>query len=281
MNNKTIGKLSIAVTFFYVDARLEYLRKTVSTFSSLAESVFATIVTQTRDFAQIENIKSIMSEAGVDYSIAVPSLLGSNYLLTWSHLEVLRRAFVKDEGITHFMYLEDDTVVRKENIRYWLTGRDLLRELGVYPSFLRYELKDGSPLAYSSDVIEHVDPRQDNYVVVDENKYAYFNLKQPYQGMYLLDREMAQEHLWGWSSNPDSNHHWGIRETAAQGLTFANVPKAFKYRNVVGYRIDEGRIDEFCLIHHAPNNYANGTDERFGKMLVSEIIKPRFRPKAD
>jgi hypothetical protein len=52
--------------------------------------------------------------------------------------------------------------------------------------------------------------------------------------MYLLDRELAKEHFYGASSNPDSGV-WGIREKAAQGLTFTKVPKGFYSRNFLGF----------------------------------------------
>lgn len=274
-----IEKLVIAVSFHYVESRLQYLHKISSTFRSLGDDVFAYIVTQTKEDGQRQKIVDAMADSGIAFKIVSPSLLGHPYLLTWTHLEVFRQVFGQQRSVTHFLYLEDDILVRPENIRYWLKGREDLREIGLIPSFLRYELKGNTGPAYSSDITIKVNPAKESYVLVDDNTYAYFNLTQPYQGMYLLDRELAYEHLFGPSNSPDSHRFWNIREKAAQGLTFANVPVGFQFRNAIGYRIPEGRIDEYSLVHHTPNNYAEGDEPQIGKMLVTDIVSPRFVPQ--
>jgi hypothetical protein len=93
--------------------------------------------------------------------------------------------------------------------------------------------------------------------------------------MYLYDRELMLEHLSGPSSNPDFGP-WSIREKAAQGLTFVNVPKGFRSRNLVPYDIKRNQIDESCFIHHLPNNYANDPHSQFGKIPVDQLLKRRF-----
>lgn len=169
------------------------------------------------------------------------------------------------------MYLEDDILVKPENLDYWVRGREILRPLGLIPSFLRYEFKQNDDNPYSTDVTKKAKFWKLPRVRVTDT-YFYVNLRQPYQGMYLLDRELMNEHLFGPSSSPDFGP-WGIREKAAQGLTYANVPKGCRSRNFVGFDTAQGTVDSKSLIHHTPNNYAENPDTEFGKIRISEIIR--------
>lgn len=140
----------------------------------------------------------------------------------------------------------------------------------MIPSFLRFELKTGNNEPFSSDVVKKTHFSQLPKVKVSDN-YYYINLPKPYQGMYLMDRALLEEHLSGPSSNPDFGI-WNIREKAAQGLTFTKVPDGYISRNLVGYDNHIKQIDPHALIHHTPNNYANNPDTGFGDLAISEIV---------
>jgi hypothetical protein len=101
--------------------------------------------------------------------------------------------------------------------------------------------------------------------------YWYLNMSQPYQAMYLLDRDLAKEHLF---DNPLEKREtiWGIRETAASGLTFVKIPNGFTSRVVVGFNYDTFKIDSDSLIHHLPNNYINRPLSEHGKIKIEDLI---------
>jgi hypothetical protein len=103
------------------------------------------------------------------------------------------------------------------------------------------------------------------------SQYYYVNLPEPYQGMYLLDRVLAGGHLFGPSSSPDFGH-WPIREKAAQGITFHEVPTGCFSRNFLGVDMSSKTIDSGALLHHLPNNYADAPETKFGKIPVEEIF---------
>jgi len=268
-----IEKLVIAVTFYYVEARLKYLSEISRHFSSLAKQVQVCITTNTKDKAHHQNIMASLDQQ-LQAEIFVPELLGHPYLLTWCHLDIFREKFNQHQGITHFMYLEDDIRIHSGNIAYWLKAREMLRLYGLIPSFLRFELKSGETTPYSSDVTKTIPFRQLPKIRVSDH-YYFVNLRKPYQGMYLMDRELMHEHLSGPSCSPDFGI-WNIREKAAQGLTFANIPAGYFSRNLVGYDSSTRQIDPDALIHHTPNNYANNPDSGFGKLPVSELIDRSF-----
>ena len=277
MLSTKIDKLAIAVTFYYVEHRLCYLSKISSYFDSLADNVEVFIFTNTQEEELQKKIQDSIARFDFKFKILVPKLLGHPYLLPWSHLGFFAQLFADDFSISHFMYLEDDICVQKENIDYWLRGREELRPFGLIPSFLRYELKTNNMDPYSTDLIKQYNPYEYTRAEVSSS-YVYLNLPDLYQGMYLLDRELMSEHLNGMSSNPDFGK-WKIREKAAQGITFVNIPGGCQARNFVGYDMITGGIDPCCLIHHTPNNYANNPDTKFAKILVKELVYPRLKSR--
>lgn len=247
------AKLAIAVCCHFNEARLSYLNQISNDFASLGSEVLVTIVTNTQNPDELRQLESVIAGKGFDFKFFIPDSLGHPLLLTWAHFPVFKD-LLQDQSFSHFMYLEDDTLITRENMMYWIEGRDLLRPYGLIPSFLRVEKKANCDQWFSSDCPHpffiYALPR----IQVQEN-LGFINFPELYQGMYLLDRELMQEHLNGATYSPNSGV-WGIQEKAAQGVTFANVPKGFTTRNLIPYRLDTCQVDERCLIHHVPNNYA-------------------------
>ena len=276
-------KIAIAVCCHFNETRLSYLDRVSDDFASLGAKVLVTIVTNTKNPDELKKLESVISGKGFDFQFFIPDTLGHPLLLTWAHFSVFKD-LLQDESFTHFMYLEDDTLITRENMSYWIEGRQLLRPYGLIPSFLRVEKKAHDNRWYSSDCPHSFYVSALPRIRVQEN-LGFINFPELYQGMYLLDRELMLEHLNGPTYSPNSGV-WGIQEKAAQGLTFANVPKGYTTRNLIPYRIDNLLIDERCLIHHVPNNYAqpgpNGkvvitmpVDQLLSKWPTKEFLKPK------
>ena len=274
-----INKLLIGVTFHFDLQRLEYLKKVTCQFENLSIHAKAFVVTNTKDKYEKNIIKD---NIGNNIDIIVPNVIGHPYFLTWAHLDIFRQFFNRDRDITHFLYLEDDIEIKPNNIKYWLNSRDELRLTGFYPSFVRYEYHKNQTEKMITDTSKvDLSFNQKLYlndlpsIKFKDKNYCYIGLPNPYQGMYLLDRELAKEHLFGVTSHPEFKIPWGIREKAAQGLTFSDFPQKasnFKSRNLVKFYLDEAKIDTDSLIHHLPNNHANNPESLGGKVPVDNLI---------
>lgn len=267
----TIQKLAIAVTFHFSSARLIYLKTIAKHFHTLANEVMVYIITNDTLPHNISCIHDCLSDCACRYEIIVPSYIGHPFLLTWGHFGVFRKIVDTDTATSHFLYLEDDILVKKENITYWLQGRQHLSPYGLIPSFVRYEENDS--ISYCTDIIKPINPKTAASITVKAD-YSYICPKTPYQGMYLLDRDLMKEFLESPQSNPEVGK-WGIREKAAQGITFVNVPEGFGSRNVIGYITNLGIADPNCFIHHTPNNYATDPTTAFGTLPTSQLFNKK------
>ena len=264
-----IPKLLICITFHYSDGRIPILKQTCSRLGELAETV--DVVVLTNEQSKIPYLLDELGASSYRLEILTPVLLGHPYLLTWCHQKVFRDHLNEDKSISHFMYIEDDIVITPENIEYWLEGREALRSIGLIPSFLRYEYSSMTSERFATDLTRRVNPLIAPKAHGHDKDYAYMNLPQPYQGMYLLDRQLIEEHLSSGSSSPDFGS-WPIREKATQGITFLNVPRPFSSRNAIGYSISNKVIDRRSLIHHAANNYVDDPCSQLGKIPIDSLF---------
>lgn len=264
-----IENLLVAVTFHYDETRLPYLEKVCQQIPSLGFKYKVLIITNVQEQKLQDKIRdriwSLKSYEVISYPI-----MGHPYFLTWGHLPIFRRSISEDSSYSHYMYLEDDIQITSQNICYWLRGRHELRDLGFYPSFVRYEINNLDQISYSTDITRQLKFKKlpHKYITPD---YAFLNSPEPYQGMYLMDREMITEYFSSAACSPDFGN-WHIREKATQGLTFLNVAKNFFSRNLIGCNLFQKSIDSGSLIQHLPGNYANNPHSPFGKIPIKNLI---------
>lgn len=268
----TIKKLSIAVTFYYVEHRVQYLKKIATHFHSFAEEVEIHVFTNIKNDDISPSVAELVNQ-GRDLSVTVHTWTngGNPEFLAWAHVEFFKNQLEQDNSITHYMYLEDDMYITPDNIEYWLEKREYLRDVKLLPSFLRYEQQEGTDDFRATEIWETESFETIPKLKQSEN-YYYLSFKVPYSAMYLFDQELLKEWLNSSSSVHTYNHPWGIREQAASGLSWVNVPEGFRSRHVIGYDYTNKKIDPRCLIHHTPNNYANMPGVIAGKIKINDLI---------
>ena len=196
------------------------------------------------------------------------------FYLTWGHVSLLRRA-AGTGRFSHLVYLEDDMRFTGEHLAYWLRYRGPLAEAGLLPGFVRFELRDGD--RYLADALRPVDPGQRRRAVrVAGETVHVINLENPYQALYVLDRELFEPHFRfsrGRSPLRSRVSEWEVRERAASGPIFDEVPAGLVSRNVVPVRIDgeRRRLDPSCLVEHMAPTYSTSSGP-FGVLRVDELF---------
>lgn len=270
------SKLLICVTFHFNPNRLPLLSGIASRFSELADVVDVCIVTNLGQEGH-EAIKAALSPRSYTLSIVSPALLGHPYLLAWCHKAIFRQSLEDHhKNYSHFLYLEDDILITQANMSYWMEARERLKPHRLVPSFMRYELHPKDQTLISTDQVSPLHLNETACIVFPGIGYLYMNMRNPYQGMTLYDRALLQEHFaHPHASGPDylPTLWWLIREKATLGVTYQDIPYGFTSRTVIGYWMDKKVIDERCLIHHTPNNYASDPNSPYGKIRVEDVVK--------
>jgi hypothetical protein len=196
-------------------------------------------------------------------------------MLTWAHKHIVKDVFLtKDSRFDHFIYIEDDIQFSFINYCYFVQYRPLLQSSGIVPAFVRVEYNQATHDFVASDcggepyVI-------DTDKVVDAGDYWFANPFNPYNAMYILDRDLAEEYVASVSFDVSASTaitDWCLRERSAMGLTFENIPAGFDYRLAVPVNKSTGQTPSFCWIYHLPNNYADNMLVQTGTVPMTKLF---------
>ena len=276
--NKNL-KIVATIAFFYNKKKLINLNKVCQSLYNIDKSISIHILTNKISLKEYNNLKKIIK---IKVKIIVIKNTLNERLLPWYHYEIMRKSF-KNKNITHFLYLEDDILINKENFKYWLNCRQLLKKLNLIPGFVRVEKYKKNKNLYTVDYLKKF--KLNSLAQISTNSSIKFvNNPHPYQGMYLYDRELMREHLNGPSSNPDCGHgaynlnfinqnmiNHDLVAKANMGLTYINVPDGFLNRIVIPFKIKHNHIDEVCFIRHLSNKYVK-KKSWFGNIKAIEAL---------
>lgn len=201
----------------------------------------------------------------------------SGHYLPWGHVPLLRDA-AQSGRFSHLLYLEDDMGFTDQHLRHWCRYRGPLAPLGLVPGFARFEWHEGE--RYLVDVVTPLDPTVRRLALPSDHPglcREVVNLENPYQGLYVLDRPLAAAYF----SQPRSALRsrampvaLGVRERAASGPLFDDVPAGLVSRNVVPV-LEEGgrpRLDPDCLVEHMAGTYTADPTSAFGSLKVDDVF---------
>lgn len=241
--------------------------------AKLSNQVKVFLITNNSENEEIQSF--VQRKSDFEVHVVQPNYIGHPYLLTWIHREIFLKELRDNEQTDHFLYLEDDMRFTLENFYYFTEGIDALKPYRLLPGFLRFEVGPRGE-RFAVDVLRTDAVLGLPRVEVSGNSW-WVNLRFPYQGMYLLDRENFEQFASSESFGPDVGH-WGIRERATQGLAFEDVPRGCFSRYFVGYSQSRG-IDRRAWVEHVSGRYTVDASSRFGKIPVEKVLEHR-KPSA-
>jgi hypothetical protein len=162
------------------------------------------------------------------------------------------------------VYLEDDMLIPREAIQYWLAEHEALVQQDYNLGFVRIEPKNG--VEYITDI-----PRGNELTSSIELNGRRFwdNSKFPYCAFWIYDKaEFARfvaSPYWKLENVPG----YGLREKSALGLHGVGMNW---YKATLIPSMD-GRLAPDCRIYHLPNNYVADTNSHFAKIPFTKATK--------
>lgn len=254
--------ICIHICFFYIESRLEYIRKILEETNNYKYKSDIFIHTNVSELP--ENVLSIYKNGKIvifsyDFTNEDP------FYLSWKCRPVL---VSQRNDYDIFMYIEDDILVPKKAIEYWEKKYAALSINGHNLGFLRIEV-DSEGNEFVTDLRNHLwnicDINGNKYCINDENSYCAF---------WIYDKDVFNR--WVESSHYDLNNvytpndGWGykIREASAVGL---NGRYTGWYKDTVIPVLENNTLDPDCRIYHLPNNYI-GSGE-WARIPFGEVIR--------
>lgn len=164
---------------------------------------------------------------------------------------------------TTIMYLEADIILTWPVLQRWAEDTIILEPKGFMRGFCRTEIApwDGELMniehAHPIGLYNHSAVLHYNHPVFGPRHYLMLN--RPYTAMWMataakLEQFMASP-LWR-----KMDGMWGVREMAACGIQFLDVPdkKGFWSTHVVPYDPVAPKVNDLAIIRHVTNNYCHG-----------------------
>jgi hypothetical protein len=275
----------VAITFHYDESRLCYLEKVLQSLGTFpkADIVIFTNTPQHRKQTLIHrSIKKALPSGvgGGSVSIKRVGRLNHPFELTWCHKGMINDDFLNSrKGYTHFIYLEDDIGLDFNNFCYFVHFREILKPDGLIPAFLRVEINSKGQIV-ATDNYNSLDISNSPKIFYEN--LLFLNALNPYMACFILDRELAEEYVKSCSFHKEKSLEacpWDIRERAAIGLCFENIPSPFSSRFVIpllrpSLLENQRRLScpDYSLIYHLPNNKANDPETEFGKLPIEDLF---------
>jgi hypothetical protein len=275
----------VAITFHYDPTRFCYLEKVLSSLATFknADIVIITNVGEKEKLREIEkSLKKVLPQGIGRGDISIKSFLALKHPhnLTWCHKDLIRKDFLNStRNYTHFIYLEDDIGIDFNNFCYFVHFRKELKELGLIPSFIRVEINKNDDFV-ATDYGARINV--DYAYQIHYKNLMFINPYNPYTACFILDHELAEEYIISPSFDIESSSSlcdWGIRERAAMGLCYVNIPNGFKSRFVVPVDSSSFENPTYTWIYHLPNNYADNPDTLCAKLRMNKLFYSRLKEK--
>lgn len=279
-------RILVSITFHFRDSRLQTLFQVIRALSEFPVQVLDIVITSNVDDRDsLEKVKGLAEPLLKDYplrplsrktlSIASFTDLADPWLLPWTHKQLVVDKFLgTGSDYTHFIYLEDDILFSFDNFCYFVHYREELKKTRLIPSFQRIEYNDQDNQLYLLDQvgISDFDARKH----IDIGDYSFVNLDYPYNAMFILDRELAEEYVRTRSFNrKDSKEvkpEWGVAERAAMGLCFESPPQGFTLRYVSPVDPVTRTTPRWSWVYHIPNNYSKNRMLPFAKTRTEHLF---------
>ena len=189
----------------------------------------------------------VVCEAPKGFGSGVTELVGLPAKDPWSLPFAHRKLFVENAAnYDLFIYTEDDTLIREDNIRAFLRASERLPE-NLLPGFIRYELyPDGSKNYPEIHGPFHWVPGS----VTSFGEYVYADLSNDHSACYMLTRQQLRRAVdsGGFSLAPHSGRYDLLCTAATDPYTQCGFSRV----------ICLSHLPEFEL-HHLPNAYLNRT----------------------
>lgn len=165
---------------------------------------------------------------------------------------------------THFAYLEGNLDISETTFKYWVETRELFKRnnLNFIPAVHRVQIGKNGEL-YSLDCTR----KQTGCPTVEVENQKFVSLSEPYQGMFIMDREMVEEHITSDYFQPGQKGWFGIRESANLGNMYINVPSGYSHRALLPLN----KLTDCCVVHYG-TDYHNDPLSPHAKIKLNELF---------
>jgi hypothetical protein len=184
------------------------------------------------------------------------------FYLTWKYRDVIKS---QRDDYDIFIYIEEDMLVPKKALNYWIENNEKLIENNFNLGFVRIEFDENNE-EYITDLYgEYLT----NIITLDGNSYC-LNDKNPYCAFWIYNKKefsrFVDSKYYDITSFMDS---YDMRAASAIGM---HGIQNYCYKGTLIPIVNNKLIDD-CKIYHMPNNYVTNKDTPFATIKFNDAFK--------
>lgn len=249
-------KITKHITFFYIPERIQYINRIIDETNTYMYRTDIFIHTNNNSIP----VDLFHTYTNGSINLVYHDLSGIHpFLLTWACRGLLKS---QKDDYDIFMYIEDDILVPKKALEYWLKYNEDLISESYNLGFVRIETYNNEE--YITDITNQID------TIIMINGVQYCVNKNPYCAFWIYNKDefnnFINSRFYNLESIPQKHP---IRELSAIGLHGDEFPW---YINTV-IPIENGMLTDACRVYHMPNNYVN-TGGCFATIKFKDAVKP-------
>jgi len=273
--------LLVAITFHHVPRRVIHLLDVMRSLADIpARHIDIRVMINDVPDATIAALQDILAGTLSDNAtlrFERCTSLNHPFELAWEHRRLIPDEFLAEGSLhTHFVYLEDDMRFSARNLRHFLAYREPLAEYGLIPSLVRVEFDPQAPEMRCTDIQQTL--KMDSLKQIPIGPYVFVSPLIPYYAAYVLDQALAREFIPTRSftlKGSEAVRSSGVRERAAMGICWENIPRGFRSRYAIPIDPARGIIAADAWLPHLPNNYIDKPGTLTGKLPMRHVLVPR------
>lgn len=260
-------KITKHIAFFYREDRLNYLSQMIQAANSYP--FYTDIYIHTNVLFDIDSLETKPTNGQV-FLIGHDLSKKDPMRLPW-YVRPLMKA--QEDAYDIFIYVEDDILIPRAAIEYWLKYKDLAIRNKCNLGFFRMET-DSDGVEYITDLAnEHVLSEQLNKVINLEGTSFAINDVNPYVAFWIYDQNEFKRFLQSSVWDVSTLLTWyDDRAAAAIGMHFIRNPDFRLYNHTVLPLTHMFRVIPECRVYHIPSNYVDVPYCFFATLLFDEAL---------
>jgi len=261
-------KITKHISFYYSPSRICFLNSIIDETNNYKYTTDIFIHTNNSEFC----VECLTKYSNGSIHVVHHDLTDEHpHLLTWKCRDLL---YKQKSDYDIFMYIEDDILVPRTAIDYWLRYNESLIQMNYNLGFVRIEVNDEG-VEFITDIQDElyskvIEISGEEYVLNDVNPYCAFWIYNKKEFNIFTNSKYYD------ISNIKVGGCYGMRyakEASAFGLHSLETPW---YSGTVIPFVEMG-LDPQCKIYHMANNYVSNSGTNFAKTKFTEAVKLEYK----
>ena len=245
------------ICYFYLEKRIKYINRIIEECELYPHKTDIFIHTNNVELKE----ETFCSYNNGKIAIVTHTIFKDNnpFYLSWKCRDLLK---TQVNSYEYFIYIEDDILIYKSTIEYWLQYKDVCIQNGYNLGLLRIE--------YNNNEIYWVDSpnRQISQKGYLNNIPVALNTIQPYCACWIYDK--SEFNRWV------NSYYWNIENIKSLGQQYIREVSAIGFSNE-GYKgtiipIIDNKLHKNCIVYHQDDKFVKEMHTPFGKLNFNNAI---------